>query len=175
MRVTRSETVAGHPALLVRALFRKASAQTAGVTPELVRTTLSLPDDETAERVIDIFHAEGFVESHAARHGFMGCRVTYQSRAAAVTAARGGKVLKVSVKLERPLVLDTPERLREALKVQRSLEPGAQDVTTVLSGWAQAARYDGVVIPALALTVEPVPFPQPTTLVFTPGGSVRSA
>lgn len=331
MRVTRSETIAGHPALRVRALFREACGQIEGVTPDLVRRVLLLPDDDAAQRVINLFQVEGYIEPHRPGDRIVGCRVTmkgtalaaarahrpirretaerhlgallervkaladrdflylaaevlvfgsylgdasclgdldiairlvpkiedqerfwqlcqersrnanrsfgtfleslywpemevrqflnarthglavrweiddfvwgerftvayvdhqwvarrpgtqfgyqaagashgfvslYHERRDAIATAPGGKVRKVSVKLEGPLILDTPERLRDALKVKPAAETDRETVMDALNRWPRAAGYDAVVIPESALKGGGAPFPQPVTLVF---------
>jgi hypothetical protein len=87
VRVTRSETIAGHPALQVRALFREACGQIEGVTPDLVRRILSLADDDAAQRVIDVFQIEGYIEPHTPGDRIVGCRVTVKGTALAAARA----------------------------------------------------------------------------------------
>jgi hypothetical protein len=103
MRVERNETIAGHPAVQVRALFREACRRTDGVTLSLARRALSLPDDPSAQQVIERLRAAGFIEDHDPHDRLVGFRVTRKGATLAAAPAH------------RPLLRETAERHLAAL------------------------------------------------------------
>jgi hypothetical protein len=72
----------------------------------------------------------------------------------------------IDLTLKRPLILETPDRLRDALRVQGAVERSEDEALQVVSRWARAGGHDGVVIPASALTGAHLAGARALTLIF---------
>jgi hypothetical protein len=68
---------------------------------------------------------------------------------------------------QRPLILETSERLQDALKVQSAFEQSESEALRIISGWAKAGGYDAIVITRSALAKRPVTIQHPVALALT--------
>ncbi|MBI4219894.1 MAG: hypothetical protein HY682_07120 [Chloroflexi bacterium] len=112
MRLTRELTIAGYPALQMRALFREACSQSHGVTSGLVKRALAITDDDAVQAVIQTLKAEGFIEEHRPTDRLDEWRVTMKGAALATVPA------------SRPIHRATAERHLAALLERVRALPG---------------------------------------------------